>query len=69
MQFFAGISRNTQSKSYTATLTKCVWGFQNNALWDTREHALLGILSSLHDCINKTKHNELNGTSLDNLEI
>ena len=35
MQFFAGISRNTQSKSYMLSLTQCVWDFQNNALWDT----------------------------------
>ena len=32
---FAGISRNTQSKSYMLSLTECVWDFQNNALWDT----------------------------------
>ena len=30
MQFFIGISKNTQSKSYL-----CGWEFQNNALWDT----------------------------------
>ena len=34
MQFFTGISRNTQSKSYILSLTECVWEFQNNALWD-----------------------------------
>ena len=28
MQFFCGISRNTQSKSYMLSLTKCVWDFQ-----------------------------------------
>ena len=32
MQFFAGISRNTQS--YMLSLTECVWNFQNDALWD-----------------------------------
>ena len=41
MQFFVGISRNTQSKSYMLSLTECVWNFQNNALRDTHEHALL----------------------------
>ena len=35
MQFFFGISRNTQSKSYMLSLTECVWDFQNIALWDT----------------------------------
>ena len=35
MQFFSGISRNTQSKSYMLSLTECVRDFQNNALWDT----------------------------------
>ena len=29
MQFFTGISRNTQSKSYMLSLTECVWEFQN----------------------------------------
>ena len=33
--FFSGISRNTQAKSYMLSLTECVWDFQNNALWDT----------------------------------
>ena len=28
MQFFTGISRNTQSKSYMLSLTECVWDFQ-----------------------------------------
>ena len=32
MQFFTGISGNTQSKSYTLSLTECVW--ENSALWD-----------------------------------
>ena len=36
MQIFTGISRNTQSKLYMLSLTECVWGFQNNALWDTQ---------------------------------
>ena len=45
MQFFAGISRNTQSKFYMLSLTECVWEFQNNALWDTHKHALF-----LHAC-------------------
>ena len=41
IQFFTGISRNVQSKSYTMlTLMECVWDFQNNALWDTHWHAL-----------------------------
>ena len=35
IQFFIGISRNTQSKSYMLSLTECVWDFQNDALWDT----------------------------------
>ena len=35
MQFSHGISRNTQLKTYTLSLTECVWDFQNNALWDT----------------------------------
>ena len=35
MQFFTGISRNTQSKSDMLSLTECVWEFRNNALWDT----------------------------------
>ena len=34
MQFFTGVSRNTQSKSYTLSLTECLWEFQNIALWD-----------------------------------
>ena len=41
MQFFAGISRNTQSKPYMLSLTECVWDFHNNALSDTHCHALL----------------------------
>ena len=41
MQFFTGISRNTQYKSYMLSLTECVRDFQNNALWDTHCHALL----------------------------
>ena len=45
MQLVTGISRNTQSKSYTCmlSLTECVWKFQNDALWDTNLHALLVI--------------------------
>ena len=36
MQFFTGISTNTQStKIYILSLTECVWDFQNNALLDT----------------------------------
>ena len=31
MQFFIGISRNTQPKSYMLSLTEGVWEFQNNA--------------------------------------
>ena len=40
MQFFTGISRNTQS-THMLSMTECVWEFQNNALWDTLQHALL----------------------------
>ena len=47
MQFFTGISRNTQSKSYMLSLTECVWEFQNNALWDTCLHALFMSMSML----------------------
>ena len=35
MQLFTGISKDTQSKSYTLSLTHGVWDFQNNALWDS----------------------------------
>ena len=42
MQFFTWIARNTLSKSQMLSLTKCVWDFQNNALWDT--HPLLYVL-------------------------
>ena len=42
MQFFPGISRNSQSKSQMLSLTECVWDIQNNALWDT--HCLLSEL-------------------------
>ena len=41
MQFFAGISRNTQSKSSMLLLNECVRESQNHALWDTHKHALL----------------------------
>ena len=34
-QFFTGISRNTQSKSYTLPLTECFYEFRNYALWYT----------------------------------
>ena len=34
-------SGNTPSESYMLSLTECVWDFQNNALWDTHQHALL----------------------------
>ena len=40
IQFFAKISRNTQSKSFMLSLTGCIWDFQNNALWDTHLHVL-----------------------------
>ena len=33
--------RNTQSKLYMRSLTEFIWDFQNNALWDTNQHALL----------------------------
>ena len=47
MQLLTGISRNTQLKShmYVLSLAECVWEFPNNALWDTRYHALLPLLS------------------------
>ena len=32
VQFFTEISRNTQSKSFTLSLTECVWELRNNAL-------------------------------------
>ena len=37
MQFFTGISRNTQSKSYMLALTERVWEFKILVmhLWDT----------------------------------
>ena len=35
MQFFTGISRNTQSKSDMLSFTECIWELINNALWDT----------------------------------
>ena len=41
MQFFTGISRYTQSKSFMLSLTQCVWEFQSNALWNTHNHILL----------------------------
>ena len=41
MQYFTGISRNAQSKSYMLSLTECVWELQNNALWDTHYHAIV----------------------------
>ena len=42
MQFFTGISRNTQSKSYMLPSTdNCVWEFRNNALWDISVARLL----------------------------
>ena len=40
MQFSAGISRKTQSKSYMLSLTESARDFQNNELWDTHENAL-----------------------------
>ena len=30
-----------KSKFYMLSLSEFVWEFQNNALWDTHEHALL----------------------------
>ena len=38
MQFFPGISSNTQSKSCMLSLAECVWEFLINALWDTQKH-------------------------------
>ena len=32
MQFFIGISRNSQSKSYILSLTECVWDFQKRCI-------------------------------------
>ena len=49
MQFFTGISRNTQSKLWMLSLTECVWDFQNNALWDTHQHALLTCLVNVSE--------------------
>ena len=46
MQFFTGISRYTQSKSYMLSLTESVWEFRNNALWDTHQHVLLQALQT-----------------------
>ena len=34
MQFFTGISRSIQLKSFMLSLTECVRDFQYNALWD-----------------------------------
>ena len=42
MQSFTGISWNLQSKSYTLSLTECIWEFQNNALWNTHWYTQLG---------------------------
>ena len=36
MDFLTESSRNIQS----VILTECVWDFQNDALWDTHQHAL-----------------------------
>ena len=41
MQLITGISRNTQSKSYTLSLTERLWDFQNVPLWDAHKHVLL----------------------------
>ena len=41
MQFFAGISRNTLSKTYMLLLTEFVSEFRSNALWDSYKHTLL----------------------------
>ena len=46
MQFFTGISRIPQSKSYMLSLTESVWDFQYNALWDTHAHALFCVYST-----------------------
>ena len=46
IHFFNEIFRNTPSKSYTLSLTECVWEFQNSAFWDTHYYALLNYTSS-----------------------
>ena len=39
---FTGISKKYSiSILFMISLTECVWEFQNNALWDTRQHALI----------------------------
>ena len=48
IEFFSGISRNTQSKSYKLSLTECVWEFRNDALWDTHYHAILKLHSHFY---------------------
>ena len=47
MQFFNGISRNTQSKSNMLSLAEHVWEFWINALWDTHHHALFGTIETI----------------------
>ena len=46
MQFFSGISSNIKAIDMLS-LTECVWDFQNNALWDTHQHALLKLYSNI----------------------
>ena len=48
IQFFTGISRNTQSKLYMLSLTECAWDFQNNALWDSHQHALFSVIITIY---------------------
>ena len=47
MQYFTGISRNTQSKSYMLSLTECAWGDRNN---DSCTHPTMSIHGPLIDC-------------------
>ena len=56
MQLWTGIPRITQSKQYTCTCilswTEYKWEFQNDALWDTLQHALF----ILARCVNTPAH-------------
>ena len=55
MQFFTGISRNTETKSYMLSFTECVWEFRSNALWDTLFPALP--FSPLYPALNSLEDN------------
>ena len=41
MQFWTGISWNTQSESYMQSSTEYAWKYQTDALWDTLQLVLL----------------------------